>query len=118
MDERNSVDYKALGAKIQQQRKQLGLAQATVAEKLDLSESFYGRVERGERVLSVETLVKVANFFDMSLDFLLLDSVQGGITDKLQIELSNIFKDKNPSEAALLLNLLKIHSENMERLLP
>ena len=118
MGELSNVDYKALGAKIKEKRKLYGVTQEKVAEKLDISESFYGRVERGDRILSVETLVKIAGFFDLSLDFLLLDSVQRDDDDKLLSEIDNIFRDKSQSEAAFLLNLLKIYAENIDRLQP
>ena len=116
MDGQFKIDYKALGAKLRQKRLLLDLTQENVAEKLDLSESFYSRIERGDRVLSVETLVKVACFFDISLDYLLLDSTQSSADDKLLLEIDAIFRDKDPSQTTFLLNLLKVQSENIERL--
>ena len=116
MDAQSNVDYKALGAKLKQKRLLLDLTQEKVAERLDLSESFYSRIERGDRVLSVETLVKVACFFDVSLDYLLLDSTQSGVGEKLLVEIEAIFRDKSPSQINFLLNLLKIQSESIERL--
>jgi len=62
----------------------------------------------------VETLVKIANFFDLSLDYLLLDSTHNSSDDKLLIEIENIFRDKNPSQTAFLLNLLKVQAEKNE----
>ena len=118
MGEQSIVDYKALGAKLKQKRLSLDLTQEKVAEKLDLSESFYSRIERGDRVLSVDTLVKLACFFDVSLDYLLLDSTQGRVADKLLVEIDVIFRDKSPSQTNFLLNLLKVQSENIERLSP
>ena len=116
MGEQSNVDYKALGAKIKKKRKFFDLTQEKVAEKLDISESFYSRVERGERILSVETLVKIAVFYDISLDYLLLDSVKRDDDDKLSSEIDNIFRDKSQSQVAFLLNLLKIYAENIDRL--
>ena len=116
MDVQSNIDYKALGAKLKQRRLFLDLTQEKVADKLGLSESFYSRIERGSRVLSLETLVKVACFFDVSLDYLLLDSTQGGVNDRLLVEIDAIFRDKNPSQTTFLLDLLKIHSENIGRL--
>ena len=112
------VDYRALGAKIKQKRLGLGMTQERVSEKLDLSESFYSRIERGERVLSVETLIKIANFYSLSLDYLLLDSTHTNIDEKLQTELDSIFGDLNPPQANLLLNLLRVHAENIDKLFP
>ena len=57
------VDYRALGRRIQERRQQLGLSQIDAAEKLDISVSFFSRVERGEKVASLETIIKIARFF-------------------------------------------------------
>ena len=110
------VNYKALGTRIQQRRMQLGLSQNNTAEKLDLSTSFYSRVERGEKVASLETLIKIANFFHFSLDFLLGDSLTQSMSDELQAELMQIFADKTDEQAKRLVNWLKVLSENMDRL--
>ena len=110
------VDYRALGAKVRQKRIMLGLTQEKISEKLDLSESFYSRIERGERILSVETLIKISNYFGLSLDYLLLDSTQSGFSEGLQSELEGIFGGMNPSQTAFLLNLLKVYAENIDRL--
>ena len=110
------VNYRALGERIQQRRQQLGLSQQEASEKLDLSTSFFSRVERGEKVASLETLIKIAIFFGFSLDFLLQDSLEKSISDKLQAELSQIFTDKSPEQIERLIEWLKVMSENIDRL--
>jgi transcriptional regulator with XRE-family HTH domain len=118
MSEKFLVDYVALGEKLRQKRNILGLSQDAVSEKLGLSESFYGHIERGSKVLSVESLIKIARYYDMSLDFLLMDSSNSGNDKKLQAELDNIFRDKPPSQTDYLLNILKVLSANIEGLRP
>ena len=98
------VDYKALGEHIQQRRQQLGFTQQTAAEKLDLSISFFSRIERGEKAASLETLIKIAKFFDFSLDFLLQESLKKGISDSLQAELAQIFTDKTDKQKKQLVD--------------
>jgi len=110
------INYRALGERIQQRRQQLGFSQQYVSEKLNLSVSFYSRVERGEKVASLETLIRIANFFAFSLDFLLQDSLQQNMSDKLQAELAQIFADKNTEQSERLVNWLKVLSENFDRL--
>ena len=110
------VNYKALGERIQQRRLQFGLSQSEAAEKLDLSISFFSRVERGEKVASLETIIKIANFFRFSLDFLFQDSIKKDVYDKLQTELSQIFTGKSPKQAERLMDWLKMLSENIDRL--
>lgn len=111
-----SINYRALGSRVQQRRQQLGFSQQYVAEKLDLSISFYSRVERGEKVASLETLIKIANFYDFSLDFLLQDSLDKSVSSELEAELAQIFKDKTPEQTQQLLEWFKVLSENVDRL--
>ena len=51
------VDYVALGQRIRSHRRALHLTQEALAERVGISASFLGHIERGSRVLSVETLV-------------------------------------------------------------
>lgn len=108
------VDYRALGEKIQRRRKQLGLSQQAASEKLNLSTSFLSRVERGEKVASLETIVKIASLFDLSLDFLFMDSLGGGASPPADI--ARIFAGKTPQQAARLAAWLRVLSDNIERL--
>jgi len=94
----------------------LGLSQSEAAEKLDLSISFFSRVERGEKVASLETIIKIANFFEFSLDYLFQDSIKKSVLDNIQVELSQIFMDKSPKQAKRLIDWLKMLSENIDRL--
>ena len=110
------VKYKELGERIAARRRQLGLSQNDAAEKLDLSTSFFSRVERGEKVASLETILKIANNFEIPLDFLLQDSMKKGVTDTLQTKLAQIFIDKTPKQTERLLDWLKMLSENINRL--
>jgi transcriptional regulator with XRE-family HTH domain len=119
MDELSNVDrYIAFGSKIKQKRLSLGLTQEKVAESLNISVSFYSRIERGERVLSVDALIDIANFYSLSLDWLLLDAIQGSADEKFLKEIDNVFRDKSQPQATFLLNLLKVNAESIERLLP
>lgn len=70
------VDYKLIGVKIRQARKEKGLTQEKLSEKCGLSNKYFGVVEGGFKKLSVETLIKIANALDVSVDYLLSDSLK------------------------------------------
>lgn len=65
------MDYRMLGEKIKKERLNRGLTQEDLAEKANLSVSFMGQIERGERKLSVDTLEKIGNTMGTSFDYLL-----------------------------------------------
>ena len=79
------MDRRAIGRKINELRVNKGLTQAQLAENLDISYKAISKWEVGGVVPDVEMLIKVADFFDISLEELLL-----------------INKDKNKNEKALI----------------
>ena len=55
-------------------RTQKGLTQQAVAEGIQCSATVYARYERGEREPSIEMLLKLSAFFDVTVDYLLGNS--------------------------------------------
>ena len=60
-----------LNERLKYLRKHAELTQTDVADKLGLLQNSYSRYERGERLPDFETLQKLANFFDVSVDYLI-----------------------------------------------
>ena len=56
-----AVSYKAIGRNIRSARQRAGLTQERVAEQLGISQLHYGRLERGNRRLSLDQLADVAS---------------------------------------------------------
>ena len=56
-------------------RRSKGLSQEDVAKAAHISPSYYGNIERGMRIPSIDTLVQIANVLDVGTDYLLIDSV-------------------------------------------
>ena len=70
-----TYDYRAVGRRIRERRNELGLSREQLAEAIDMSASFLGHIERGSRVASLETLVKICNVLDTNPGFLLAASL-------------------------------------------
>ena len=62
-----------LGANIAMYRKEYGLTQAALAEKLNFSDKAVSKWERGESMPDVPTLVHMAQLFNIPVDILLKD---------------------------------------------
>ena len=75
------VDYKDLGHRVRTLRRMKDLTQEELAEKLDISASFLGHIERGTRKASLDTVVKLSNALKVSPNFLLQDSLDDGLLD-------------------------------------
>jgi len=53
------MNYKELGRRVRELRRQQNLTQAELAEKIGVSTSFVGHIERGSRVISLETFANL-----------------------------------------------------------
>lgn len=62
------MDYKKLGNRIRDRRKELRFTQEQLAESIEMSVAFVGHIERGTRKLSVETLCKLCDALNMRTD--------------------------------------------------
>lgn len=51
------------------------MSQEALAKAVQISMSFYGNIERGKRIPSIDTLVAIANVLHVGTDYLLADSV-------------------------------------------
>ena len=77
----------AIGDKIQALRKQHGWSQQQLAQKIGTSGPIVGRYERGEMTPSVEVAKKMADTFDVTLDFLVDDTGKTAeIKDKAMLQ--------------------------------
>ena len=64
------IDYKELGKRIRAERQKQELTQEKLAEMANISDSFMGHIERGGRTLSIETLAKLANALNLSIEYI------------------------------------------------
>lgn len=65
------LDKKMLGDRVKELRIRRNLTQKQLADDLNLSQSTIGMIESGKRDASNELLIKIANYFNCSTDYLL-----------------------------------------------
>ena len=70
-----ALNYISIGTRIRSLRKKLRLTQSELAERIDRSVSYLCHIESGEKSLSLETLVLIANALHTSTDYLLGDNI-------------------------------------------
>jgi transcriptional regulator with XRE-family HTH domain len=64
----------SLGQVVRSKRSQLGYSQEAFADRVGLHRTYIGSFERGERNLSLQNLVRIANAFDLPLSSLLAEA--------------------------------------------
>ena len=60
-----------MGERLKQLRKAKGLTQLAVQMKTGIEQALLSKFENGERVPPTETLVKLADFYEVSVDYIL-----------------------------------------------
>ena len=63
-------DLKECGKRIQQFRKERGLTQEQLAEKLNVSQNTIAKIESGLRRPSIDFLLEISEFFNVSTNYL------------------------------------------------
>jgi len=111
---------KRMGKRIRDSRKSQKITQEELSEMAEISSSFLGMIERGQRIPSLMTISKICNSLDISIDFLLeLQSEKvkkknvkylakdtkekDAVTDRI----IRLLKDKKPEDRELALKILK-----------
>ncbi|WP_055665507.1 helix-turn-helix domain-containing protein [Desnuesiella massiliensis] len=100
------MDYKKIGERIQKERLGLGLTREKIAEILNLSANFIGQIERGEKKMSLATMVKISECLRVSIDYLIYgkDTEDENINDD---ELTNLIRKCSKLERSLILDIVK-----------
>lgn len=101
------VDYKDLGHRIRTIRREMRLTQEELAEKVGISASFLGHVERGSRVASLDTLVAICNTLKVTPQQLLAASLEDDLTAHMPANLS-------AEERGKLSSFLRMAQETIE----
>ena len=108
------MDYVRLGQRIREERLKLGLTQARLAEDVDISEAYVGQIERGERNLALDTLVRLANRLGASVDYLLKDSV-GDSDDNIVSQFRQLIENKSMEHKLMVIDVVKTILSHLER---
>jgi len=101
-----SIDYKELGERIRAERKRQGITQGKLAEMAEISESFMGHIERGGRTLSIETLAKLANALNISIEYIVCGEFNYQ-PDMLPEDIRGALNQMSGSQRKVFLDIMK-----------
>lgn len=89
-----------LGERVRKRRRDMKLTQAQLAERMDVSHSLVGHMERGTRAISLETFVTLCNVLEVSPSYLL----QGSLINYID-HMAACFPDNSKQKLVELLHL-------------
>lgn len=106
------IDYKAIGRRIAFYRKKERMTQATLSERLAVSESFVSQIERGSAKISFPRLWQIADILAVDVALLVSDRVCISETP-CNSEIAEIIKDWPAEQIDLLIDLLTLAGDRI-----
>lgn len=100
------MNYINLGKRIREERLNLNLTQEQLAEYVDISTSYIGQIERGERKVTLDTLVRISNRLNVSIDYLLKDSINID-NDNILNQVKQLFDGKSLSYKKMAVDVIR-----------
>lgn len=100
------MDYKRLGERIREERLRLHLTQAQLAEAIDISDTYMGAIERGERSLTLDTLVRLVNRLGVTVDYMLTDFVSDSDSNIME-QFKQIIDNQPMERKQMAINVLR-----------
>lgn len=95
-------------------RTQKGLTQQAVADGIQCSTTVYARYERGEREPSIEMLLKLSAFFDVTVDYL-LGNGETAMSSFTKYEMDLVMAAREADDRAREDALNMLHSHRMQK---
>ncbi|MBU5428217.1 helix-turn-helix domain-containing protein [Tissierella pigra] len=116
-DSKKTLNYKDVGLRIRLEREKLGLSREKFAELVGLSSFYIGQLERGDRKMSVDTLVNISSVLNISVDYLLYGYNYYMENISISEAFNDIYKVSVDNELKELLNVLEGSSKEQISLL-
>ncbi len=100
------MDRIILGKRLREERLHCGMTQEQVAEYINVSTTYVGLIERGERSVTLEKLILLAKCFHVTIDYLLEDSIP--VTDSVQDKMMfSLWHSANEQERSMILSIIR-----------
>ncbi len=100
-----SIDYITVGKKIRSIRMRKGLSQLQLSEMVEVSPPYISYIENGVKNASIETLVKIANALQVSIDELLDDNLDDELIASIRA-FGVVLSDCNEYEKRIMLDMV------------
>jgi transcriptional regulator with XRE-family HTH domain len=108
------MNYENLGSRIRRERQKHTLTQEKLAEKIDVSHAYIGQIERGERSMSLETLVKLAVQLDVTVDELLSDAIE--LQDSFYLnKIEQLLKARSIQEQRMVWEMIELMFVHLDK---
>lgn len=106
------MDKAVIGKRIREARKEHKLTLEKFADMAGIGTVYLGEIERGEKMPSINTFIKMVNALDISADILLRDGVAAAKPFVLN-EITEQMKDLSPPQLKMITDVFHAMLANM-----
>ena len=103
------INYAEIGNRIRIEREKFDMTREKLSELLNLSPYFLGQLERGERKMSINTLINVSECLHISIDYLFFEEMNVNSNNDVLHSLINKCSEKEINVIEGLIKLLLPH---------
>lgn len=107
------MDKVILGLRIREARKEQGISQQVLAEKADTGAVYLGEIERGLKVPSLNTFIRIAEALNVSADYLLRDELTSS-KEYVFDEITQKLKNLTPKQRKTAIDILDAYINNLD----
>lgn len=101
------TDLLLFGERLRSRRNSLGMTQEYVANQIDISLRFYQMIERGEKNVSVDTLIRLSKALSISADYLLF----GAPSESFGNPITEIYERLTSEQREDATNILRLYAK-------
>ena len=100
------------GERLRKRRNDLGVTQESVAEQVGITLRWYQRIERGENIVSVDTLLALSRVLTVSIDYLMFGEFSGNFANPYADIVSKITDNLSPGQRENAIKMLQLFAES------
>lgn len=108
------MDYYGIGQRIRRYRKERGMSQETLAERIDISVTHMSHIETGNTKLSLPVLVGIAKVLEVRTDDLLDDCLPNAEEGYME-EIESILSGCGEKEIKVIIDIIKSAKQSLKR---
>jgi transcriptional regulator with XRE-family HTH domain len=107
-----------IGTRIRKLRESNQLSRESLADILGLSDSYIGLIERGTRGITISNLLKIANYFNVPLDYFVTQQSDNRSLDKNPriLEVANYIKHLEDDDYHCLLQIIEHFTNHYKKI--
>lgn len=106
------MEKEDLGSKLRLARREKGYTQHDLAQMADIGEMYLGEIERGIKMPSMKSFIKIIEALDLSADYILRDELTAG-KDYVYDELTQKLKALTPKQRKTAADILGAYLDNL-----